>query len=53
MRVEIATVDLHPYLKDIDSALRKLAVQNPVGMPQKSEQQLDLKDGCSKRMQRE
>jgi hypothetical protein len=38
---KIATVDLHPYLQDIDSALRKLGVQNPVGMPQKSEEQLE------------
>ncbi len=38
---KIATVDLHPYIQDIDSALRKLGVQNPVGMPQKSEEQLE------------
>jgi hypothetical protein len=38
---KFATVDLHPYLQDIDSALRKLGVQNPVIMPQKSEEQLE------------
>jgi hypothetical protein len=37
----IATVDLHLFLHDIDSAQRKLGVQNPVGTPQKSEEQLE------------
>jgi hypothetical protein len=49
----IATVDLYSFLHDIDSSLRKLGVQNPVGMPQSQKNSLSLKDHCSKRMQRE
>jgi hypothetical protein len=38
---KIAMVDLHSFLQDIDPSLRKLGVQNPVGMPQKSKEQLE------------
>jgi hypothetical protein len=38
---KIATVDLHPFLHDIDPLLRKLGIQNPVGTPQKLEEKLE------------